>query len=314
MACLVKTMRDPPRESIAQVDGDANTWLIGPLQLHCRKGSSGTFTWYDEDDNLSYTLTDAPDPLPPTVPLDDPRFKLVYDAGDSSAVWSVGNSAFCKVKLCRQGVTSEAATLKFVQKLVYEQQPDFKIPKVLHQTEHNDRSYLFLTRVQGRTLGDAWPTLDEKWRQHYIKAIVNVCKFLESQECDKLCGADGKNALEPYLIKYGAEKDYSPDNLRQGCILIGMDCSKFVFYHADLGPGNIIVEDIPKTGTVGIIDWELAGYFPRGWIRTKFRISSGLNLPDTATDKPTAWRSGVQELLGEDGFEHYAPEWLSWWD
>lgn len=306
-------MKDPLRESIKQVD--ANTWLIGPLQVRRSKGYSDTCTWYDEGDDASYTLTNASAPLPPTVQLseNDP-FQLVYDVGDSSAVWSVGNSAFCKVKLCRQGVTSEAATLKFVQKLVYEQQPDFKIPKVLHQTEHNDRSYLFLTRVQGRTLGDAWPTLDEKWRQHYIKAIVNVCKFLESQECDKLCGADGKNALELYLIKYGAEKDYSPDNLRQGCILIGMDCSKFVFYHADLGPRNIIVEDIPKTGTVGIIDWELAGYFPRGWIRTKFRISSGLNLPDTATDKPTAWRPGVQELLGEDGFEHYAPEWLSWWD
>jgi hypothetical protein len=94
--------------------------------------------------------------------------------------------------------------------------------------------------------------------------------------------------------------------------IVGIDCSKFVFYYADLGPGNIIVEDTPKTGTVGVIDWELAGYFPRGWIRTKFRISSGLDLP--ATDKPTAWRSGVQELLADNGFEHYAPEWLSWWD
>lgn len=43
-----------------------------------------------------------------------------------------------------------------------------------------------------------------------------------------------------------------------------MACSKFVFYHADLGPGNIIVEDIPETGTIDVIDWELASYFPKG--------------------------------------------------
>ncbi|KGO77875.1 hypothetical protein PITC_060560 [Penicillium italicum] len=27
-----------------------------------------------------------------------------------------------------------------------------------------------------------------------------------------------------------------------------------------------------------LFDWEVAGFFPRGWIRTKFRISSGLDL------------------------------------
>ncbi|CAG8391192.1 unnamed protein product [Penicillium salamii] len=235
--------------------------------------------------------------------------KLVYDAGNSSAVWSIGQSAFCKVKLCEAGIKPEAATLAFV----HAQRPDFETPTVLLEREHNNRSYLFLSRVQGRTLGDAWPTLDEKWRHHYMKTIVDVCKFLEKWKSDIPCGVHGNNALEPLLIKYCAEEDYSPGNLQRGCESMGMDCSKFVFYHADLGPGNIIVENIPKTGSVGIIDWELAGYFPKGWIRTKFRISRGLNLPDTATDNPTEWRAGVQELLGEHGFEHYTSQWVSWW-
>ncbi|CAG7995592.1 unnamed protein product [Penicillium salamii] len=302
-------MDEPVRESIKQVD--ANTLLVGPLKLHRSKGFSDTSTWYDQDDDLSYTLTDAPVPPPPTSPLPlaaNDSIKLVYDAGDSSAVWSIGNSAFCKVKLCVAGITPEAATLAFV----HSQQPYFDIPKVLHETEHNGRSYLFLSRVQGRTLGDAWPTLDEKWRHHYMNAIVDVCKFLEKREYNMLCGVDGKNVFETHLVKYGAKEDYSPGNLQQACESMGMDCSTFVFYHADLGPGNIIVEDTPKTGSVGIIDWEVAGYFPRGWIRTKFRISRGLNLPDSATDHPTEWRAGVQELLGDHGFEHYASQWVSW--
>ncbi|CAG7947694.1 unnamed protein product [Penicillium nalgiovense] len=148
-----------------------------------------------------------------------------------------------------------------------------------------------------------------------MKAIVDVCIFLESRECNILRGVDGKNALEPLLIKRGAIEDYSPSNLQQACESIGMDCSNLVFYHADLGPGNIMVdEETPKTGSIGIIDWELAGYFPRGWIRTKFRLSRGMNLEDSATDNPTEWRAGVQELLGDHGFEHYASEWVSWRD
>jgi predicted unusual protein kinase regulating ubiquinone biosynthesis (AarF/ABC1/UbiB family) len=35
-----------------------------------------------------------------------------------------------------------------------------------------------------------------------------------------------------------------------------MDCSSFAFFHADLGPTNIIVEDNLMLGRVGIIDFE----------------------------------------------------------
>jgi predicted unusual protein kinase regulating ubiquinone biosynthesis (AarF/ABC1/UbiB family) len=42
-----------------------------------------------------------------------------------------------------------------------------------------------------------------------------------------------------------------------------MDCLNFVFTHADLGPTNIIVEDELNLGKVEIIDFEIAGYFPR---------------------------------------------------
>ncbi|KAJ5135372.1 uncharacterized protein N7515_004650 [Penicillium bovifimosum] len=302
-------MDDPVRESIKEVDAD--TWLIGPLTLHRSKGYHSTSTWYDQDDDLSYTLTSAPIPLPPSVPLpaEHSNIRLVYDAGDSSAVWSVGKSAFCKVKLSVPGTTPEAATLKYV----HGQRPYFEIPKVLHETEHNGRSYLFLSRVRGRTLANAWPTLNKEWRDHYMDAVVSVCKFLGSLESDMLSGVDGKNVLEPFLIKYGAKEDYSSHNLLQGCESMNMDCSKFVFYHADLGPGNIMVEETPETGVVGIIDWEVAGFFPKGWIRTKFRISSGLDLPDSVTDNPTEWRSGVQNLLGVHGFEDYSTEFVTWW-
>ncbi|KAL3477307.1 hypothetical protein BJX99DRAFT_257561 [Aspergillus californicus] len=273
-------------------------------------GHSEPSTWYDHDDNSSYTITKTPVP-PSAVPLpaDDPLFKLVYDAGDSSAVWSLGTSAFCKVKVCVDGTTPEVATLAYI----YERRLNFGPPKVLYQAEFNGRSYLFLSRVLGRTLAEVWPYVDEKWKHHYVSAVASICESLTAWKGDMLGGVDGKNMPEQYLIKNGAVKDYNPQTLLEACQLMGMDCSEFAFYHADLGPGNIIVEDIPKNGTIGIIDREVAGVFPKGWIRTKFRISSGLNLPDSVTDGRHWWRWEVQKSLGELGFQDYSSEWKSWW-
>lgn len=294
-------------QSLKQVD--SNTWLIGNLVLHRSSSNSGIASWYD--DNSSYELTDVSDSLPSASPLppDNPHVKLVYDAGGSSAVWSIGNNAFCKVKTIIYNTTSEAATLEFL----HSQRCTFAIPKVLHYVEHNGRSYLFLERVPGWTLADAWPSLDESWRQHYVNAVVNICKNLADWEGHVFGGVDGKNIPEQYLVKNKDVKDYGAENLQKGCQAMSMSCSSFVFYHSDLGPGNIIVETDPKQGTVGIIDWEAAGYFPRGWVRTKFRISSGMDLPTSVTDEPTWWRSEVQKLLGVNGFEDYSEAWTSWW-
>ncbi|KAK2749915.1 hypothetical protein FQN57_005332 [Myotisia sp. PD_48] len=62
---------------------------------------------------------------------------------------------------------------------------------------------------------------------------------------------------------------------------MGMVDSDLVFFHADLGPGNVIVS--PNSGTVGIIGWGIAGRAPRGWVRAKFRLSSGLDFDQGIT-------------------------------
>ncbi|KAJ5543454.1 hypothetical protein N7535_005878 [Penicillium sp. DV-2018c] len=307
-----KPMDDPVKESLKQID--PNTWLIGPLLLHRSKGhcststSTSTSTWYDQANDDNYTITHAPTPPPPTLPSSsDPKINLVRECGGTSAeATHSAKSNYASAPIA--STTPEAATLAFVH--AQRPPPDFDIPKVLHHAEHNGRSYLFLSRVPGRTLEEAWSSLDEKWRQHYMNAIVSVCKFLCRRENNMLCGVDGNNVFEPFFIKQNAEEDFSPANLMRSCKEMGMDCEKFVFFHADLAPGNIIVEDIPETGVVGIIDWEVAGYFPRGWIRTKFRVNSGLDLPDGVAESPWEWRSGVAKLLEVNGFEDYSSHWV----
>lgn len=93
---------------------------------------------------------------------------------------------------------------------------------------------------------------------------------------------------------------------------LGMDCSSFVFYHCDLGPGNIIVN--PTEGSIGILDWETAGFVPREWIRTKFCFSSGMDLPVDDEDACPDWRRRVSRELRDMGFPEVVDEWWVWWN
>lgn len=74
-----------------------------------------------------------------------------------------------------------------------------------------------------------------------------------------------------------------------------MDCSTFIFYRCDLRPGNIIVN--LENGSIGIIDWETAGFVPKEWIRKKFCISSGMDLPDDDQESRADWRNRVQNCM-----------------
>ncbi|TVY40522.1 hypothetical protein LOCC1_G005335 [Lachnellula occidentalis] len=265
----------PIRETLREID--SNTWLIGPFIVYRSNDYCNTATWFDDSDNSSYTIANASNPPPAATLLspDNPYITQVYDAGDASTVWSIGTKVFCKVHICysEERTTPEDVTLKWVR----DRHPSFQVPEVLDSATHDYRTILFLTRLPGRTLANAWPELSKEWRQYYVKAVVNICQTMAEWEGDRISGVDGQNMPENYMTEQDNSRehpiDYSPETLENSCrSSLGMDCSSFVFYHADLNPTNIIVND----QCVGIIDWEIAGYVPRGWIRTKFLISAAM--------------------------------------
>ena len=94
-----KQNEDRISNSLKQID--ENTWLIGNVVLH-RSDTAGwnesdtLAGWNDSSDNSSYTLTKASSPLPTTTTSNSPYIKLVHEAGDASAVWSIGTNAFAK--------------------------------------------------------------------------------------------------------------------------------------------------------------------------------------------------------------------------
>lgn len=277
------------RDSIREVDDQS--WLIGDTLLLSRTTSSNG-AWADGN-GRGYQLTEAPAPLPPSRPLSDTsEIKLVYDAGDASAVFRIGE-AFCKVRLLTiPEVTREHTTYAWLHQRSW----SFSIPKVIHHTEHQGRYYIFLTRVPGMTIDSLWPTLDETTKQRYVERVVDICKELNAAASGtSIGGVEGGIISELYLS--AADGDCSPQTLHKTSLELGMDCSRLVFYHCDMGPTNVLFD--PVDHSAGVIDWEVAGFVPLEWVRTKFRVSVGFDLcGGDALD----YRRRVQICLGEAGF------------
>lgn len=298
----------PVNQSIQEVND--NCWLIGDRILLSRQDSPlSDFSWSDGQGSFFYKTAEATYPLPPTRPLSiTAPFHLVHDAGTKSAVWSIGQDTFCKVKILDPDTTREHVTLGYL----HNKRPlSFAIPEVHYHAEYDGRYYIILSRLPGLTLDEAWPKMTQAMKQHYVSRVANICKELAQWQADCIGGVDGQYLSDAYLLGDGLPNDLTPQNLLKICKDIGMDCSIFVFYHCDLGPGNIIVNHTKDW--IGIIDWETAGFVPKEWIRTKFRISSGLDLSDDDQVSRVDWRRRVQIELGKEGFLDVAQRWASWW-
>lgn len=155
--------------------------------------------------------------------------------------------------------------------------------------------------------------MDEMVRQECVCRIANICKTLSTWKGEAISGVDGNQLTDQYLLKPRAEIDFDPGHLLKSCGEMGMDCSSLVFYHCDLGPGNILFDR--TDGSIGIIDWETAGYILKEWIRTKFRCSSGMDLPERpGEDIPQHdWRRRVSQGLEKLGFSDVVENWVNWW-
>ncbi|KAI1970509.1 hypothetical protein LOZ53_004942 [Ophidiomyces ophidiicola] len=309
----VRVLPSPPvRDTIRQVS--ESSWLVGDLLLQRFPGLDLSATWNDSAANAHYTLTDAPSPPPVStlLPADSPVISKIYDAGDASAVFFIGHHVVLKIKCLHPSMTAEVTTLDFVRR----QNRSFDVPNVIHHIDlwNGDRSIVFYERLPGRTLMAAWPTLDDHWRDYYKLKIARVCLELSQLKGDQVAGVDGKALPEYFLAKRGqtSADNFEPATVRAFCQACGMDVDDLVFYHTDLGPGNIMVEAEPKVGHIGIIDWEVAGFFPRAWIRTKFLVSSGMNLDREVAEDRQCWRLDIARLLGDLGFETCVDQWTQY--
>lgn len=310
----------PVRGSIRQLDPDS--WAIGGRNLLSRTTSPSGFcgAWSDgkgvyftiSNDNLnSKTL-----PLGTSLPSNGPIQK-VHDAGNASAVWSVGD-AFHKVRILQStDHTREHVTLDYLHDPA-KSKLTFPVPRALFHAELEDRYYLITSRVPGQTLEAAWPTMTESNRQVCVDRLVDICRELAlyGGKGTSICGVDGKHINENWMSLPG-QVDQSPQAQLDACREIRMNCSDLVLSHNDLGPYNVIVNlDRMGDDAVGIIDWEMAGLVPRDWIRTKFRICQAMDFDFSVGDSERLgerpeWRRRVDLKLEGQGFHEVSHAYMA---
>jgi serine/threonine protein kinase len=307
----------PVRESVLEVDN--SSWIVADkfiISLQSTTPSSGLF-WSDGADAF-YTISelDSEQQLPQTRPLSHTSpIKLAHDAGDANAAWRIGD-AFLKVqKLSYPNRTREHMTLNYLHDPSNAFALTSSIPRVLYHNEFNGRYYLITTRIPGETLEKAWPAMDEAAKQACVDQVVATCKELARTENDTICGIDGGELLETWIYPFSPSKHYSHEALLTHCREIGMEEETFVLSHCDMGPTNVLV-DLSDGCKVGIIDWEVTGFVPMSWIRTKFCVCGAMNFDFAAEDveRRKEWRERVQLQLDGEGFPEVAEAWTKLWE
>lgn len=299
----------PVRDSIQEVGRDS--WIIGHQILLSRqtdRPSSGCF-WSDGASSFYTISQSAKQPQLENCSAKSP-FPLVYDRGDTNAAWRIGD-AFLKVQVIRApNKTREHTTLAYLNDPTNDYVPSFPIPRVLYHAEFGNRYYLVVSRLPGQTLEEAWPSMDEATKQTCVDRVVDICKELAQLKSNQICGVDGAHLSENWMKPPIALDGYSPEELLGYCEEIGMDCTDFVLHHCDMGPTNVIV-DYTEGCTVGLIDWEVTGFVPKAWIRTKFLVCWGMDFdfPGEDVEKSKDWRQRVQVQLGQEGFCEVADAW-----
>lgn len=310
MSEMAQKLPDPinrVKHEIKQID--SQTWVIGPVVLHRSATYVPNATWHDPLDNSYYTI-DESSPLidADTVEPDTPFIRFVREAGTESAVWTIGSNAFCKVRVTYPGVTPESTTLKAVKARNF----SFATPTVFHHAFGPEINYLFLERVPGITLEAAWLGLDQTWRKRYATRVAEICEEMAQWKGSRLGGIDGQVLVNYYLRGSSVEGPFSVEQLYDGCKDLGMDVNELVFAHGDMGPTNIMVEEKPVTGKVGIIDFEDAGFYPKEWILTIACVSAGYVVE--AGDDIVAWKRLIIDTLRERGFKDVTDAWCDRWE
>lgn len=294
-----------------------HSWLIANTLLLTHYPSPDNIppdqTCWSDSNGGHFALSPAPGPLPDSKPLAEDSFSIsrVHAVDNQAAVWRAGEAFIKAHYIDYPDVTREHVTLQFLK----DKEPQgFEFPNVLHHFETNSRYFLIVSRVPGQLLHEAWPSMDDTLRQHYIRKVADVCDRLTAWKGNTISGVDGHQLLERYFLKGNSKMadNLAPEQLMKNCAEMSMDVSTLVFYHCGLGPTNLLVD--VSTGSLGIIDWELAGYVPIEWVRTKFRISGGMDFDYGDEDSKKDWRRKVAQHLEKMGYSDVVDAWWKFQD
>lgn len=210
--------------------------------------------------------------------------------GLSRAIWTLSHNVFVKVKSWTEGLTTEADTIRFINKNV----PSVPTEKIIYAWIDPawNRTVMISKRVEGMTYNDAWRSLTTQQKLGVADQVAEHCKALAELTSDYVETVEGggiagvyslrvreafpfwKPRVEPrvsredyvtYLTRY--DDGVEPPGAQEPLVL----------QHQDLNPTNFFVsvpslsnpEEVPKV--TAIIDWERVGYLFKWEVSTRPR-------------------------------------------
>ncbi|KAK6065384.1 hypothetical protein SCUP234_12587 [Seiridium cupressi] len=201
-----------------------------------------------------------------------------------SQVWQYNEITV--LKRC-EGASAEAevAAMRLVR-----ERTSIPVPRTLKSFKQPecDVSVIFMEYVDGDPLDQAWDTFNQDQKQHIIAQLRCYLDELRQIKGEFIGSVDGSVCCDQIFANRA--HDYGPyeseEMFRSGIIKSLRACDAnpawtevvagfvrampkhdgAVLTHGDLVPRNILVKD----GLVaGIVDWEMAGFFPLYWEYTK---------------------------------------------
>ena len=242
----------------------------------------------------------------------------VYKAGLELAVWKVGSQAMLKVQSRFPDTTTEDVAIDFVKKIA----PELPVPEVIHAWNGKDRSFMLYRRMEGTNLQDAWESLSPEQRDLAAETVADWATALAQHASEKLQSVTENYLPEGWLNpKPGNRVGLGPWTNEEAAkhfasypvedhafpVLDG----KFYFYHPGLSPESILVSN----GRVsGILDWDMAGYYPRFWIATKpARHPAFVFDPSIPGCPDTDWNQRLSSALEKRGFPQFKYWYGAWY-
>lgn len=183
------------------------------------------------------------------------------------------------VKLCDPERLAEAEALKFIKS-----KTSLPVPEVYNAyvDEETDRGVIIMENIEGDVLKDVIEEMDPERREKILLELQKLMSELRSIEGDFIGSIDGSPCEDPVFCAeqggfgpYKTEAEFNDGLIRAmnisqsnswvdhvSKLIRAMPSHKIVLTHSDLSPRNIIVKE---DKIAGIIDWEMAGFYPEYW-------------------------------------------------
>ncbi|CAA7259875.1 unnamed protein product [Cyclocybe aegerita] len=186
------------------------------------------------------------------------------------------------VKLVRNSSSDELTLLHFLQEHV----PTVAAPRPMGFMLVGTISCMFMSRFHGETLKDRWPMMPTR-EKYAVRLLLNrmlsdlrkvhlpsgsPMGSLSSKQVCKDCRRDLRISSDPIHT----EEEFNDFLTHSRTSRASLGYRKWVqsmmrrdhrilLTHGDLHPGNVIISINGAELTLGIIDWEMGGFYPEYW-------------------------------------------------